>query len=81
MRKKINSFLRNSITQKILLITLVSYLLLLAMIGILPDDTIFLLDIIYNGFFTFEIFLKLFGFGIKSNKKALVNLNYHTYQF
>lgn len=39
------------------------------MIGILPDETIFILDVIYNIIFTVEIILKFIAFGIKSKKK------------
>lgn len=58
--------MRYSFTQKFFLLNLISYLFLLAMIGILEDDLIYNLDIMYNAIFTIEITLKLLGFGIKS---------------
>jgi len=69
LRKKIHSFLKNPTIEKFFLLNTISYILLLAMIGILPDETIFILDVIYNIIFTVEIILKFIAFGIKSKKK------------
>ena len=67
-RKRINAFLKDSIINFMFLLILFSYMFLLAMIGIISDDTIYILDIVYNAIFTLEITLKLIGFGLKSNK-------------
>lgn len=58
--------MRYSFVEKFFFLHLISYLFLLALIGILSDHKINSLDFAYNIIFTIEITLKIIGFGIKS---------------
>lgn len=58
--------MRYSFVEKFFFLHLISYLFLLALIGILSDEKINRLDFAYNIIFTIEITLKIIGFGIRS---------------
>lgn len=60
--------LRNKFYEKFSLLLILGYLLVLSLIGILPEATIFTLDIVFNVVFTIEIALKFIGFGFRRKK-------------